>query len=148
MANIHDLKTEAISIAVGASMSTNIGGNIPTGKSRFLTFLRVERTSAILRTTALSGSTFNVGSHANSAADAGDISTIRAFGLRLHYTEINTQACQAMYPAKAFVNQSGNRPNINHPLCVVAGGASSYMMLARDISGPQVLVFAQYYDAP
>jgi len=147
MANIHDLKTVAISITVGTSMSTNIGGNIPTGKNRFLTFLRVERTSAILRTTALSGSTFNVGSHAHSGASNPDISSIRAFGLRMYETEASHTSHNHMYPVKAFMNQFPESPNINHPLCVVAGGASSYMMLSRANSGCQVLAFAQYYDA-
>lgn len=149
MANIHDLKTWYNSTSSAASLATNIGGNIATGKTRFLTYIRIERSEiASNGAISLSGTSFLVGSHAHSSVSFNDMTGVANFAIALAELEQSSLEKNANIPDNVLSIHFPGTPDMNSPICQVTGGSSSYMMLCRSNAGPQTRIFAQYYDAP
>lgn len=163
MANKYDLKTAIMSIAAGGEVFTTIGakvssGVIASGKTRFLTYIRINRTANVNVVTAVTGHSAADGggcmvcgvSGCNGAASFAAFTTIAtaltegmlAIGLP-HVTGLSDGGtCRV--PSEALVQSIPDRPDINHPILAVAGGST--LMGIYVPSGPACRIFAQYYD--
>lgn len=149
MANKYDLKSVYISNIANISGTFSIGELIPAGKTRFLTYLRVERAGAVTSAatlitgmSAIVASTPIAGTHAS--CEMSDVSGGAL--MPLHLAGITAASGAGGLPNAVFANQIPDRPEINHPLISVAGGASAYMAVGVHAVAPAVKMFAQYYD--
>lgn len=139
MANKYDLKTWKIATAVSGTL-TNIGGTITDGKTRFLTYLRVENVGPVgsacgTGLAVLIGSQTAATTPTATSVSAGGKLPIR-FPKVTGVTALNTFA---LSPEKAIPAV----PSIEHPILSVTG--SGWMSLIVR-SGPSAGIFAEYYD--
>jgi len=151
MANKFDIKTMIGSATVGASSCHQIGSAIPTGKTRFLTYIRVERAGKIATDTSVPILSVAVGSVSDSAAahaTALGVSNVSAGGLLwLGLAGITRTAANADPLADhVFINHIPDRPDVDHPILSLAGTATNFMMVGVKASGAAATIFAQYYD--
>lgn len=143
MANKFDLKTQLWRTG-GATLSTNIGTTaVPTGKTRFLTFIRVERLGNII--SGGNGATVlevAVASRETGTTDLADdfVSIASAYG-KLILKTASIISAQNL-PDNVFTKEL--QRTIENPILSVAG--SNYMILAIEESA-SASVFAQYFDA-
>jgi len=159
MANKYDLKTAIMSIASGGEVFTTIGakvssGVITSGKTRFLTYIRIDRTSNVYGDTAVTG---------HSMADGGGcmvcgLSGINGAASFAAFTTIATALTEGMLaiglvhmssvsgpPAEGALHSNiPDRPDVDHPILAVGGGST--LMGIYVPSGPACRIFAQYYD--
>lgn len=145
MTNKYDLETQVWRTGT-ASLSTNIGGLIAADKTRFLTYIRVER---------LGGAEINVGSditniemvvasRTTGATDLADdyTASIADFGkLLVKMASLATGGVLLNLNDRLLKNEV--QGTIENPILSVA--SSRYMILARP-QGASASVFAQYYD--
>jgi hypothetical protein len=163
MANKYDLKTAIMSIAAGGEVMTTIGakvgsGVIASGKTRFLTYIRVNRTANVNAASAVTGHSAADGggcmvcglSGMNGAASFATFSMatamtdgMLAIGLQ-HVTGMSDAGAQVTPPEAALVQSMPDRPDIDHPILAVGGGST--LMGIYVPSGPACRIFAQYYD--
>jgi len=146
MANIFDLKTVVTQLSSGVTGAQSIGGRVPTGKTRFLTYLKLERISRIPGTTAtvLTGVVASVAESAPGITTS-EISAVRLLGFTLPGMSSGSGA-SGLGHCDAFAElEIPKTPNMNHPIAKVTGGASAFMVFALS-SGPSARVMAQYYD--
>lgn len=141
MANKYDLDTQLWRTA-GATLSTNIGGAIAAGKTRFLTYIRVERLGNVI--SGGNGATtleVAVASRATGATDLADdyVSIASVYG-KLILKTASIISGQNL-PDDIFTKEV--QGTIDNPILSVAG--SNYMVLAIEESA-SASVFAQYYD--
>ena len=142
MANKFDLKTKTV--LTDASIVTNLGGAIATGKTRFLTFIQVKRATPLMDTGVDQESIeVAVACHATdgctheSLASEGDYAK-----LVLHTASIATAGCDLDICDGALVNKI--KGSIENPILSVVG--PNYMTLSSG-STVTVAIFAQYFDA-
>lgn len=146
MSNVFDLKTVVTQLSSGVTGAQSIGGRVPTGKTRFLTYLKIERISRIPGTTAtvLTGVVASVAESAPGITTS-EISAVRLFGFTLPGMSSGSGA-SGLGHCDAFAEvEIPKTPNMDHPVAKVEGGASSFMVFALS-SGPSARVMAQYYD--
>lgn len=146
MANKYDLQSFYVSNTAGASHSTHIGGLIPAGKTRFLTYIRIERSAGASVVSIITGITALVGSVAYSDATGVEVSAGALMPLHLQQVSNAVGSGIALINEASYRNQMPDRPDINHPILSVAGGASNWMQLCVISAGPGTTAFAQYYD--
>ena len=159
MANKYDLKTALMSVASDGAVMTTIGakvgsGIIASGKTRFLTYIRVNRTSVASGMTAVTGYTDGgiivCGlSSISGAAEFGTYSAATAMtdgmlGISLQHVNMSDISAPGMPPQVALVQNIPDRPDIDHPILAVGGGSA--LMGVYVPSGPACRIFAQYYD--
>jgi len=163
MANKYDLKTAVMSVASDANVLTAIGskissGIISSGKTRFLTYIRITRSAVASGCTAITG---HIGSVANGAVfnmtSMGGIASFAAgsaatavseavLPIGLQYVNISDVSGTAVYAADgALVQSIPDRPDINHPILAITGTGSNFLGIYVP-SGPGCRIFAQYYD--
>lgn len=147
MANKFNLETVMTVNGAAASAVISIGTAVAAGKTRFLTYLKIER-SARMSGGEVTGATAAIVSAAETAAGLtySEISTFK-MPLQLHALSNTSGISGINNPGILAEAKIPNKPNMNHPICAVTGGASSYMVLAIN-SGPATRIFAQYFDAP
>jgi len=156
MANKYDLKMAVMSIAADAGVMTTIGakvgsGIIASGKTRFLTYIRIERTANCLGATVATGHNggcmvcapsgiSGAAKFATYTASTALSEAVLPFGLAP--TQSNTSVPMGI--AAAMVQSIPDRPDIDHPLIAVVGGSS--LLGIHVATGPACRIFAQYYD--
>ena len=140
MANKYDLKTWngiALASTSGGSAGTNVGSDaIASGKTRFLTYIRVVRKS-MSPTGGASGVSVRIGSTATSAPSTGDL--VPASGLKMKVAMPSVDAASGVADVVVVAEVKGSLEN---PILSVGGSACMGLI----VSGPDVNVFAQYYD--
>ena len=145
MANKHNLVTFFQSMVSTGSTPISIGGAVPTGKTRFVTFVRVSKTEEVLAS-ATSGLTGVLGV-ATDLTRMSAISTIAATlsgtVLTLGLAGVSAASAAGAVPAAVFVNQCPTRPNMNPP--IVSVGSGKYLYYGRP-KIPAASLFVQYYD--
>jgi len=147
MANKYDLKTVVISATANTAGVHNIGSGsaaIPAGKTRFLTYIRAEKTDPIATVaTALTTAVAAVSAATNlSMISAATASAQIALPIGFPKMSVTGEAV----PAKIIDTSIPDRPDIDHPILALAGGASAFMVLQVKAAGPAARIFAQYYD--
>ena len=143
MANKFDLKSDYQSNVAGATSTFNIGTLIPTGKTRFLTYLRVSRNEIISALSIVTGVTGIVGSIAYSNGSSAYVSAGALMPFDLMAAS-NAATSQTFLSDKMFDMEY--RGSIEHPLVSVQGGASSWMTVHTKATHPAHRIFTQYYD--
>lgn len=146
MANKFDLNTFTTHVTAGASCTLDIGGAVAAGKTRFLTYLRVDRERTVSEGTGATGASVIIGSNAASGIEYDDVTSNLILPLKLYDMPSSGGAGkqEREMPDRVFANYTPDRPDIEHPICTVTGAA--YMMLSKEAAGPAIRVFAQYYD--
>ncbi len=139
MANKYDLKTWMIKTAASGTL-TNIGGTIDSGKTRFLTYLKVEKSDPV---GSGCGSTIEVLIASQTAATTPTAAVVSA-GAKLPIRIARASAATTVgnYPHNVM-REMPDSPSLEHPLMSVTG--SGWMSLIVR-SGPAMCVFATYYD--
>jgi len=147
MTNKFDLVTVMTNLGAGASEVISIGGAVSSGKTRFLTYIKISRAATLLGSAATDVTAIVV-SAAESAAGLtfSEISTTGKLPMHLAGQLNCSGESGLVYPEVVAEVHAPNKPNMNHPICSVIGGASAFMVLAVQ-SGPATRIFAQYYDA-
>lgn len=144
MANKYDLKTVVANVGVASGL-TNIGTNIPAGKTRFLTYIRLER-SVVGRASTLTGVTGMVVSVAESDLKVSELSAGTALVFGLAGVSAEAGSC-CNVPDIGYVNSIPDRPDVNHPILSMVGAGSTWMTFATiSAVGATASLFAQYYD--
>ena len=146
MANKYDLMSFYASNTANASHATHIGGLIPAGKTRFLTYIRIERATAVSLASLITGVTALIGSVAYSNATGVEVSAGVLMALHLQNVSNAVGSSIMGIEEASYRTQIPDRPDIDHPILAVAGGASNWMQLCVIGTGPGTTVFAQYYD--
>ena len=148
MTNKYDLETKLFNISGDASVLTYIGtGQIPTGKTRFLTYIRVERITNV--TPGAAGVTGMFVAVASSPTIVAGIDAIGSLAGSLMTTfgklplSIATILTMSHIPKDALTMEV--KGTIKEPILSVAG--TKYMMLGSPEDTASVAVFAQYFDA-
>jgi len=141
MANKYDLKTWVRrSLTVGTAAANLTGaavgsGTADTGKTRFLTYIRVTRRTAV---SALGSLTVGIGDATTTAPAA---STVFAAANLQAVINFPGAAASCVTPV-AFQEIRGS---IEHPIVSVAGG--TYMGIGLEgTAGSSVALFAEYFD--
>lgn len=147
MANIFDLQTTAQSNTGSATHHFNIGGAIPAGKTRFLTYVRIEKNAQKALNTGVSGITCLIAGVEYSNASGTEISASSRAKLPLYVQGVNmsSDSAPAGMPNESWMKEIPDNPDITHPLIAVTGGASSWMAV-QIYSGAASRFFAVYYD--
>lgn len=141
MANKYDLKTwarQSLMVATGAAAleGASVGSGTPaSGKTRFLTYIRATRRTAMSAAASL---TIGIGEATTTAPAA---STVFASGNLQMVMGFPEAAASCVTPV-TFQEIHGS---IEHPIVSVAGG--TYMGIAlTGVVASSVALFAQYYD--
>lgn len=147
MVNKFDLKTQVWRTGT-ASLSTDIGGQIPVGKKRFLTFIRVERLASggfLAPGTNITNIEIAVASHTSSTSDlADDYTGTMVENAKLIVKMASLTTGGALFNLNNRMLKNEVKGTIENPILSVAGG--NYMILGRP-EGASASVFAQYFDA-
>jgi len=145
MTNKFDLDTYMLNNDA-VSMISNIGGQIPVGKTRFLTYIRVERFATDVDAAIdLTDIEVAVGSCVTGAADivnAGSVASYHA-KLILKIVSISTEGARIKLDPVLVRNEV--KGSIEEPILSVAGG--NYMPIAVVGECASAMLFAQYFDA-
>ena len=147
MANKFDLEYQFESVTAGASLSTHIGGRIPTGKTRFLTYLRVDKRIHIQEGSDLTGVSLLIGSVAASDAAYTTISAGRMLGLFLNSVSMSNDSGTQDILDEHLRQQLPKEPDMKSPLVSKVGGASSWLMIGVPRSCAASTILAAYFDA-
>jgi len=142
MANKYDLKTWVkVSLAATTDAATNIGSSVvPTGKTRFLTYIRVQRKDAAVSSIPVKSLLIGIGSIATSKPTGASIMKATALKMPIHFPAASGTGAVLDSPIIQEI-----RGSIDHPILTVAGG--SFMgIAASDTAAEKACVFAQYYD--
>lgn len=146
MANKYDLTYQCESVSASISFCTHIGGLIPAGKTRFLTYLRVDRCAHQPALTNITGQTALVASVAISNAALAQVSAATTkIPIYLQYVGMSSDSAVVSPPNGSFMKEIPENPDINKPLISVAGDTSAWMTLGVR-SGPESRIYAAYYD--
>lgn len=144
MANKYDLKTwTKTALTAGTAAATNIGSSVvPAGKTRFLTYIRVQRDGVPVTSIPVTSLLVGVGSIATSNPKGASI--LKATALKLPiYLLAASKTLGAGLSDRVYSQEL--RGSIEHPILSVAGG--SFMGIAASKTAAQkATVFAQYYD--
>ena len=142
MANKYDLKTWIRRSLVGAAAGACVGSDTAaTGKTRFLTYIRVNRKGVTL--SSMASLVCGVGSVTTSAPTGTNVLSVT--GLKLHFNfPALSLGTTGIHVGDSMVMQEV-RGSIEHPIVSVAGG--TYMGVAAGSTAGQLAdVFATYYD--
>ena len=141
MANKYDLKTWVRQSLVVATAAGNVegasvgSGTAATGKTRFLTYIRATRRTAV---SALASLTVGLGEAATTAPAGSTVFASANLKLALNFP---TAAASCVTP----MTVQEIHGSIEHPIISVAGG--TYMGIALEgTSSSSVALFAEYYD--
>lgn len=154
MANKYDFQTVIIpSITGGASGVHSIGTAIPAGRTRFLTYIKVERASN-LENTGVTNVTGIIASTGDSAAalNYSDLYSELTSGLvrlqvKLHGMSTAAGSGQSGVGMPGICARTEIEGTMDHPILAIAGGASAYMVYAHGAAAAgSMRLFAQYYD--
>lgn len=151
MPNKFDLQTWYCS-GLASQTLTNIGGTIVSGKTRFVTFIRVIKPDVIM-TAALTGACVEIASVATANASIAQISA--GTKMRLHMPCISAAGSYTPFVGKTICfDDVPDKPDMDHPLFAVTGsnwcavwsrsGNSAHVPNSAAV----VNLFATYYDAP
>lgn len=147
MGNKWDLKTvlakESLGQAGNTSAVTNIGGAIADGQKRFLTYIRVERKTALLSDNTNTGMEIAIASHTTKAAVGNLFVSIASTNIAKLI--LMTPVISAL---SGYIGGDGNlrneiRGDVEHPILSVLG--PGYMLLGIS-SAATATVFAEYFD--
>lgn len=139
MANKYDLKTWAkIGLEATTLTSTNIGSSVvPSGKTRFLTYIRVARD--VDAGAAIGSMMIGIGEVTTSAPVAGSVLAATYLKLPLNFPAATVNS---IYEPSVLQEIQGS---IEHPILAV--GAGKFMGIAASLTANELAdVFAQYYD--
>ena len=143
MATKHDIVTFFKSITTDAKAAVSIGGAVPTGKTRFVTYARIERTERVI--SGFSGLT-GLLCEAPNKTTLSSISSY-ASAVSVGKLQLNLAGCSASshaaIPDIGMVNQVPDRPDVDHPLLSIAGGKYMYFAVPKI---PAASLFVQYFD--
>jgi hypothetical protein len=142
MATKYDVLTEFFSNISASSGQVNIGGEIPSGRRRFLTYIKIERNSMPTYGTTITGATVVVGSVAVSNGSAANISAGARLGLHLAGVGMSDNSGAVGAPEACFVNEIAG--DVDHPIFSMAGPTT--WMRVMFYSGAPTRLFARYYD--
>ena len=147
MGNKWDLKTvlaiDSMGKAGTPSTVTNIGGAIASGKTRFLTYIRVERRTPLISDDTNLGMEAAVGSHTTAVDVSMTYASVAAADVaRLILVSPDVSALSG-YVGSEAVLRNEVRGDIEHPILSVAG--PNYMVLGI-CSSATAMVFAEYFD--
>ena len=144
MANKYDLKTWAkLNLTTATVAGTNIGsGVVPTGKTRFLTYIRVQRTGTTITSLAVGSMLLAIASIATSKPTAASALKATALLLPIHLPGASKTLGEGMLDQ---VYSQEIRGSIENPILSVGGGAFMGIMGSKT-AGKTADVFAQYYD--
>jgi len=143
MANKYDLKTWAkldLTAAVGAT-GTNIGSDkVADGKTRFLTYIHVQRTDVKVASGVVNSMLIGIAEVTTSKPEAASV--LDADYLKAPVHLLMASESQG-FVGEVYVQEL--RGSIEHPILSVAGG--KYMGIGSSLAaGEKADVFAQYYD--
>lgn len=145
MANKYDLGTKLVkdTDAAAACWTTNIGGAVPSGKTRFLTYIRVARKSDITMGIAglISQIEVAVACYSTNASTVTSYTTMLADAKALIRMPLMSMT-SVVGTVDAEIAQE-IKGSIDNPILSVA--ASNFMMLGA-ASGATATILAQYYD--
>lgn len=145
MANKYDLKTwvaqSLIGVAGTAALSNvTIGSSTAaTGKTRFLTYIRVQRARITVSSAQGSMAVF-IGDAAALRPSAGSITAAANLKLEFYFPGAATNPDNEM----AYIQEI--KGTIEHPIISVAGGTYMGVAVGSAAVGSAVNIFAQYYD--
>jgi len=127
---------------VGSSLGACVGSDTAdTGKTRFLTYIRVNRKGISL--SSMTSLVFGVGSVTTSAPTGTNVVSTTGLKLHFYFPAVSISGTGVMI-GEAMVKQEV-RGSIEHPIISVAGG--TYMGVAAGSTAGQIAdVFAVYYD--
>lgn len=139
MANKYDLKTWIRRSLVGSSLGACVGSDTAaTGKTRFLTYIRVNRKGVGLSTAA--SLVVGVGSVTTSQPTGTNVLSTTGLLVHMQFPEV----VSAIHAGGVGTIQE-IRGSIDHPIVSVAGGG--YMGVAAGSTAAAIAdVFCQYYD--
>jgi hypothetical protein len=144
MANKYDLKTWVRQSLVAAATNGALSGAVvgsstaATGKTRFLTYIRVTRKS--IMTAAANSLLIGIGDTTVSTPCASTVLGA-SYGKLLVFFPGAATCCS---PDIAYAQEIHG--SIEHPIIAVAGGTYMGIAGASGSTGSSVGVFAQYYD--
>ena len=152
MPNKHDLKTVFQSLTANAEDAVVIAevstvSAVPTGKTRFLTYLKIERTLGISAEDGATGLTAVMASVATASNLSSPASAVVAGKLYAGLAGVSASTVSTFVPivdasVKVEIPETG--PDMENPIISVAGG--SCMVLHVNDGGPAAQLIAQYYD--
>ena len=152
MANKYDLKTVYRSITSGSSGPVYIVTNdisttsaVPAGKTRFLTYIRLERNAPASigsLTTGYNGVIASLATASNVTSYASAVSGGGKLSVDLLAVNASTGSAVGL-PEASLRCVVPKRPSMDNPILSVAGGSC---MVFYHSSGPAVHLYAQYYD--
>jgi len=154
MGNKFDFQTVIIpSITGGASGVHSIGTAIPAGRTRFLTYIKIERAST-LENSGVTGVTGIIASTGNTAVALNysnlyseTTSGLVRLQLKLHNMSTGGGSGQSGAGMPDITARTELLGTMDHPILAVTGGASAYMVYAHGASVvASQRLFAQYYD--
>ena len=144
MANKFDLVSYYQSMTDDTKMAYSIGGAVPAGKTRFVTYIRIERTEEAYPSDC-SGLTGVLGVASNLTALSA-VSAIAAVlsgaVLEAGLAQMSAGSGVSLSPL-CMMNQIPDRPNMDHPLLSLGSGKYLYYGLTK---APAASIFVQYYD--
>ena len=144
MANKYDLVTFYQSMASTGSTPISIGGAVPAGKTRFVTYARVAKTENI-KVSDCSGLTgvLGVASNLTALSAISAIATVLSGAvLEAGLAQMSAGSGVSLSPL-CMMNQIPDRPDMDHPLLSVGAGKYLYYGLS---DAPAASIFVQYYD--
>jgi len=145
MANKYDLKTWVRQSLLGANLSAALSNAVigsdtaATGKTRFLTYLRVQR-ARITVSSAQGSMVVSVGECDTSIPSAASITTAANLKAELYFPG----AATGVMPESGYVQEM--RGTIEHPIIAIAGGTYMGIAVGSAALGSAANVFAEYYD--
>jgi len=144
MANKYDLKTwvkTGLTASSTLSNCTNIGGNIVAdGKTRFLTYIRVNRVLESPSAGALTSLVIGIGETATQSTTAASL--LLAANLKLPITFPVVSKVTTLEPGVLMHELRGS---IEHPILSIAAG--NYAGVAASKTNGDIYdIFVQYYD--
>ena len=143
MANKYDLKTwvkRGLTASSTASNSTNIGGSVvPTGLTRFLTYIRVNRTGLDPNKTAANSLVIGIGETGTASTTAATLLAAAYLKLPITFARISKTTSLDQVLVQEM------QGSIEHPILSIAAGNYGGIAASKT-NGETVDIFAQYYD--
>ena len=142
MANKFDLVSFHQSMDTNTKMAYSIGGAVPAGKTRFVTFVRIELTEEVQSNSSGVTGVLGVASNLTALSAISAIATVLSgAAIPMHLAEAS--GANPGFIDKQIMNQMPDRPDMDHPLLSVGAGKYLYYGLT---DAPAASIFVQYYD--
>jgi len=143
MTNNFDLNTHLLRNGT-VSMISNLGAVIPAGKTRFLTYIRVERLKSVGVGSSATAIDVVVGSCVTGAADIVNAGSVASYHHKLTLKIASVTTAGIAIQPNEMLLRNEIKGSIEEPILNVAGG--NYMMVAVIGECASAVVFAQYFD--